>query len=350
MIVTSRRLLAILTAALAVLTFGCGGDDDATTSPSPAPLTPATQAPPISPTAAPTSGTWRTLAPMPTPRSEVAAVELNRQIYVIGGFEEDGSASDKVEVYDPATNSWSEAAPLPEPRHHAAAFVFGTIFVMGGYQGGFDDPQNTIYQYASANDTWSEAIPLPQPRGALAAGDVLCDEQVFLGACIFAIGGSGADGRNIAEVDYNDPGGVWMKAAPMLTPRDHLAIGNVDDVLYAIGGRQDIDFSRNLNANEMYDRETDTWTPRAPLPTARSGIAAAEFNKRIYVFGGEGSTGTFNENEVYDPATDTWETLAPMPTARHGLGAATLDGTIYVIGGGPTPGGSVSDINEAYTP
>ncbi|HLC28896.1 MAG TPA: kelch repeat-containing protein [Dehalococcoidia bacterium] len=39
-----------------------------------------------------------------------------------------------------------------------------------------------------------------------------------------------------------------------------------------------------------------------------------------------------------------------MPTARHGLGAAVVGDSIYVIGGGETPGASVSDANEAYTP
>jgi len=48
---------------------------------------------------------------MPTPRSEVAVAPLDGKIYVIGGFEADGSPSARVEVYDPATNKWSEAAP-----------------------------------------------------------------------------------------------------------------------------------------------------------------------------------------------------------------------------------------------
>ncbi len=61
-------------------------------------------------------------------------------------------------------------------------------------------------------------------------------------------------------------------------------------------------------------------------------------------------SGTFDENDAYDRHTDTWQTLEPMPTARHGLGAAVVGDTIYVIGGGPTPGLSVSGVNEAFTP
>jgi N-acetylneuraminic acid mutarotase len=94
----------------------------------------------------------------------------------------------------------------------------------------------------------------------------------------------------------------------------------------------------------------DRWARVADLPTGRSGITASEVGGRIYVFGGESGEGTFRENEAYDPGRDTWRALAPMPTGRHGLGSAVVRGRIHVLGGGPTPGGSFSDLNEAFIP
>ena len=35
-----------------------------------------------------------------------------------------------------------------------------------------------------------------------------------------------------------------------------------------------------------------------------SGIAAASYRGRIYVFGREATGGAFNENEVYEPVAD----------------------------------------------
>jgi N-acetylneuraminic acid mutarotase len=58
------------------------------------------------------------------------------------------------------------------------------------------------------------------------------------------------------------------------------------------------------------------------MPTARSGIAAAGIEGRVFVFGGEGPAGTFNQVEAYDAGTNGWSSHARMPTARHGLGAA----------------------------
>jgi N-acetylneuraminic acid mutarotase len=120
--------------------------------------------------------------------------------------------------------------------------------------------------------------------------------------------------------------------------------------LYAIGGRLKGDYHRNLSVTEVYDPLSDKWSKAPDLPTARSGITAAEAGGRVYVFGGEGADGTFRENEVYDPARDSWLAMAPMPTARHGLGSAVVDGRIHVISGGPTPGGSFSNLNEVYSP
>ncbi len=50
-----------------------------------------------------------TRAPMPSARTEVAAVELSGKIYVIGGYDK---GSHLVEEYDPATDSW-RAPRLP---------------------------------------------------------------------------------------------------------------------------------------------------------------------------------------------------------------------------------------------
>ena len=61
------------------------------------------------------------------------------------------------------------------------------------------------------------------------------------------------------------------------------------------------------------------------MPTARSGIAAAALDGRIFVFGGESPSGTFGETESHEPVKNEWRTWTPMPTARHGLDAAGRD-------------------------
>ena len=74
-------------------------------------------------------------------RSGAAGIAFNKQLYVIGGGNDDGSLSD-VTTYDPATNSWSSKAPMLHEREgrpvagkvkNAAGQL--QIVVVGGFDG-----------------------------------------------------------------------------------------------------------------------------------------------------------------------------------------------------------------------
>ena len=88
---------------------------------------------------------------------------------------------------------------------------------------------------------------------------------------------------------------------------------------------------------EAYDPQLDVWTSLPSMPTPRSGLAAAAWKGRLYVFGGE-LPDTYDDVEAYDPATQQWSILQPMPTALHGIGAATMGRGIYIVAGGVSVG------------
>jgi len=75
------------------------------------------------------------------------------------------------------------------------------------------------------------------------------------------------------------------------------------------------------------------WSAGAPMPTARSEIASAELDGRIYVAGGLAQFGTTDAFEVYDPTTNSWKELAPLPEGRHHLALTALGGKLYLTGG-----------------
>ncbi len=298
-------------------------------------------------------GHWRTAAPAPTKRTEVAVAALNGKIYVAGGFEEPSlgnfpnfAITSSLQEYDPSTDQWTVRASMPVGLHHVGIGVSaGKLYIIGGYKSAgltVWHPVATVYAYDPATDSWTERTPIPTPRGALSVTEH--DGKLY------AIGGYDRE-TNIAAVEVYDPStNTWTKRTPLPTPRDHLATATLSGKVYVIGGRLNGSYGHNLSLVEAYDPTTDRWSQAADLPTARSGITASVIGGRIYVFGGEGKDGTFSENEAYDPTHDVWHTMAPMPTARHGLGSAVLQGSIYVISGGPTPGGSFSDLNEVFTP
>ncbi|MEM4377498.1 MAG: kelch repeat-containing protein [Candidatus Nitrosotenuis sp.] len=280
---------------------------------------------------------WDELPQMPTPRTEIVAVPLGEKIFVIGGFDESGLASDLVEVFDTKTNSWSTASLLPERLHHVGAAEHeGKIYVVGGYRDGWI-ATNSLYIYDPTSDSWSKGADMPTARGALTVQ--------FVYHILYAAGGADHIVYPVVEA-YDHVLDAWYSASEMPTARDHLASAVVDGKMYVIGGRKGT-LNSNLGANEAYDPMSDRWITLEPMPTPRGGLVATAWNGTIFVFGGESDFGTFNENEQYIPGKG-WIKHHPMKTARHGLGAATINDKIYVIGGGLYPGLSVSGVNEVY--
>jgi len=142
---------------------------------------------------------------------------------------------------------------------------------------------------------------------------------------------------------------IWTTKASMQVARANLGAAVVNGQIYAIGGVLDPpSWIQCTNVNEKYDPETNTWSFQTSMPTPRASFAIAVCDNKIYCIGGttgvkDGKYVTSNTNEVYDPETNSWSTKASMPTARIGVNANVIDGKIYLIGGNSTQ-------NEVYNP
>lgn len=86
----------------------------------------------------------------------------------------------------------------------------------------------------------------------------------------------------------------------------------------------------------------NTWTQKAPMPTARGGLGVATANGKIYAIGGSiqnvynspsSSWEIVGTNEEYDHTTNTWTTKKPMPTPRVYFATAVYQDKIYCFGG-----------------
>ena len=68
------------------------------------------------------------------------------------------------------------------------------------------------------------------------------------------------------------------------------------------------------------------WTTGAPMPTARSEIAGAILDGKIYIIGGfDGSGRSITTTEVYDPMANEWTTAAPLPQPLDHTAAASFE-------------------------
>ena len=91
------------------------------------------------------------------------------------------------------------------------------------------------------------------------------------------------------------------------------------------------------------------WQEHAPMPTARSGLAVAVYENKIYAIGGETAQGVTGVAEQYDVATDSWITLLSKPVPVTDINVAVIGGQIYIPGGRLASGG-VTNVLESYDP
>jgi N-acetylneuraminic acid mutarotase len=284
------------------------------------------------------------LAPLATVRQEHAVVVLGSEVFVVGGFTPEASAS--VAAYDPSADSWRAVADFPSVFHHAnAASVDGRLIVAGFYVGAsFTEASGAVYEYDPALDTWA-------PRSALPAGTERASSCVAtFGGKVYLFGG--ARNGSVSDSSVYDPMTDTWQALPALPePREHCAAGAIGEEIIIAGGR-----AQGIGGFQpgtwAFDPVAQSYEPRAPLLTARGGVAGSVLGGKLYIFGGEGNamdpSGVFVEVEAYDPVTDRWESLPDMLLPRHGLAAATLGERIYLPGGASQQGFGAEDTNTVF--
>jgi len=157
------------------------------------------------------------------------------------------------------------------------------------------------------------------------------------GKAIYAIGGTGAGGAPVLEVERFD-GRTWQDLSRL--PGDGLnapAAVAIGDRIYVIGGFKT---TTNVPTDEVlvFDTRARTWSNAASLPAPRGGHAAAVLEGRIHVIGGGNSRSTLADHSEYDPRTDKWIDRAPLPRPKGSPAIAAFEGKLFSIGGRSGPG------------
>ena len=159
----------------------------------------------------------------------------------------------------------------------------------------------------------------------------------------------GHGGQLVPKVMSGEPANFWTTMAPMSAIRSGAVGGLVNGVLYVAGGSGG---GNNHSQVEAYDPSTNTWTAREPKPamaSPRAAVAGGVADGILYVVGGVAWPATKVATvEAYDPATNTWTTKAPMPTAKSNATAAVVNGVLYVVGGLLQNGVAVDDVDAYY--
>jgi DNA-binding CsgD family transcriptional regulator/N-acetylneuraminic acid mutarotase len=123
----------------------------------------------------------------------------------------------------------------------------------------------------------------------------------------------------------------WDELAAMPTARSGLAVAVYENKIYTIGGETAHGVTGVM---EQYDVTTNAWITLKPKPVPVTDIYAAVIGGQIYIPGGRlASGGVTDVLESYDPGSDQWETHAALPLALSGYALAAFEGKLYVFGG-----------------
>jgi N-acetylneuraminic acid mutarotase len=253
-----------------------------------------------------------------------------------GGYREFLSA---VEAYNPSTNSWSSKAPLPTPRSGVSVGVVdGILYALGGDSSEIGRTEwnrpllklDTVDAYDPVRNTWTAKAAMPTRRYAYGVG-------VAKGT-LYVVGGSAGTETGLLEA-YDPIKNRWAVKAPMPTPRAIPGVGIVNGILYAVGGLccgcwEPAD--KILGAVEAYDPTTNTWTAKAPMLTPRAGVAVGVANQVLYAVGGFSKSMDYKGADVveaYDPIRNVWTTKAQLPGNRNGVALGSVKGILYAVGG-----------------
>ena len=285
-------------------------------------------------------------APLIEPNSELAMAEVNRKIYLMGGYPASRQTARTVQVYDITTNQWTLGPPLPQPNNHGmAAGVNGKVYLIGGQTTDVSEGPyvNTVYELDPEIGEWVQKSPMPTARSSGVA--------VVLNGQIYVAGGRPPHGSDFAV--YNPMADSWQTLPNLPTQRNHLTGAAISGRIHVVGGRLGQGLSAQMTTvHEVFNPGTGVWATAAPMLRARSGMNGVMARGCFHVWGGEGPAGMFPDHDYFDPRTNQWVRLLDMPIPVHGVyGSAFVDGFIWAAGGGTNIGGNFGSLlNQVFSP
>ncbi len=235
-------------------------------------------------------------------------------------------------ILEDVAERWQERAPLPETRSGMVAEVYdGDIYTFAGM--GPDGVRGEGFRYILEEDSWEAIQTKPTP-----VSDV---KGVLIGEKIYVPGGRLASGKptDVLEI-YNPREDVWGMGASLPKPVSAYAIADFEGKLYLFGGW---DGQSVLDGVYIYDPLEDIWSEGTQMPIARQDAGAVALADKIIVLGGKNNNKILEDARAYFPSRDSdgedpWSKYVALPEGRYGFGVANIYDKIYILGGYPTRG------------
>lgn len=227
----------------------------------------------------PDSNTWETVESFSIPRYNASAVVFQDYIFLVGGRDESNEVLKKVEYYIPAQNEWYYAQEMRDRREgHSVAIFNNRIYAIGGQE---DDHSfiEEIEWYDNPTHDWEKAnFDIPEKTVAFFSA-VVRDTFYMFGGVYY----------DLKDELFIKPSldSTWYVGDPLQIPRAYGATAVLGDQIFIIGGqtygRTNVSTTETI---EIYHTRAREYSLGVPMPTARMGMTAVTLDNEIYVIGG----------------------------------------------------------------
>ncbi len=287
---------------------------------------------------------WSTAAALNVPRAGAAAVSYNGKIYVFGGKSTNNNVLNSVEVYDPLNDTWSitEVAAFKYARYNASAIVWqDKIYLIGGRSNNKVMEKTEVYD--PAQNMWVKAHGMHNEREGHSA-NILNDH-------IYVLGGRKSSDY-VDDIEWYDAtNSEWDEADIDMEDHSRAAHFNAvyENTYYMFGG-----YFYGGPTNTIYQLTPDSsnarWLEVGRLDTARAYGASAAIDSIVFLIGGETNNGKSSMVETFNIRSGRLSRGTDMPGARSGMAAAVLENKIFIIGGYSGASNDIADKVDIYIP
>ncbi|XP_013917094.1 PREDICTED: kelch-like protein 40 [Thamnophis sirtalis] len=214
-------------------------------------------------------------------------------------------------AYDPAANECYFASLSAQiPKNHVSLVTReNQIFIAGGLYYNEDDKEDPMNSYFLQTKSKNR---LKQHISALETLKCVNFNSQNSSASIYIY-----TGLKVEKYDHLDS--EWLGMPPVPSPRCLFGLGEAENSIFVVGGKELKEGEQTLDSVLCYDRLSFKWGDADPLPYAVYGHGVVSNNDLVYSIGGKG--------------TDRWESFVDFPQERSSVSLVSLGDTLYLIGG-----------------
>ena len=248
-------------------------------------------------------------------------VAINGKLYMIGS----SNWTMTVLVYTPDQDSWYELPP-PPVRNFTIATLRGRLLVVGGRDRSTNEKTNTILTFDESSRQWVQSLPR-MPKALTFSAVVEYQNHLII------IDGYDSNDTRIADVNILNTSNKWITAEPLPRTDDYITC-LIGDTLYLV--RQDTKEVFRAHVPSLISRASSgVWESVANVPFYWSSPIA--IGNTLLNAGGssdeELGDNAISSIHLYDPTKDQWTQCSNLPKEMYSYHCIELSGKLYVLGG-----------------